>query len=71
MVSRALGKLADGMAEAADVLRGLLAPGMPPAVRLGAARSLLELGCKLRESVDLEARLAALETATAEDTHDE
>jgi hypothetical protein len=70
LVARALGRLADGMTEAADVLRALLAAGTPPAVRLGAARSLLELGCRLRESVELEARLTALETATAGDTHD-
>jgi hypothetical protein len=70
LVARALSRLADGMTEAADVLRALLAAGTPPAVRLGAARSLLELGCRLRESVELEARLTALETATAGDTHD-
>ena len=61
MVGRALGKMADGMADAADVLRQLLAAGTPPAVRLGAARSLLERGTKLRESVELETRLAELE----------
>ena len=65
MVQRALGRMADGMAEAADVLRALLPPGMPPAVRLGAARSLLELGVRLRESVELEARLASLEEQLA------
>ena len=60
MVSRALGKLADSMTEAADTLRQLLrAEG--ESVRLGAARSVLELGNKLRESVEIEARLQALE----------
>jgi hypothetical protein len=60
MVQRALGKMADGMAEAADTLRQLLrAEG--ESVRLGAARSILELGNKLRESAELEERLAALE----------
>jgi hypothetical protein len=63
MVARSLGRMADGMAEAADVLRALLAAGTPPAVRLGAARALLELGTKLRESVELEERLQALERA--------
>ena len=33
----------------------------PPAVRLGAARSILEIGIKLREAADLEERLSALE----------
>jgi hypothetical protein len=65
MVQRALGRMADGMAEAAHVLRALLDASTPPAVRLGAARTLLELGTKLRESVELEARIAALEAAEA------
>jgi hypothetical protein len=34
---------------------------VPPAVRLGAARAVLELGIKIRELVDLETRIAALE----------
>ncbi len=61
MVTRALGKLSDGMAQAGDVLRQLLAPETPPAVRLGACRAMLELGVKLRETVDHEQRLQALE----------
>jgi hypothetical protein len=61
MVGRALGKVADGMAEAGDVLRTLLAANVPPAVRLGACRTILALGVRLREVVELEARLAALE----------
>ena len=60
MVARSLGRLADGMAEAADVLRRLLA-SKNERVRLGAARTLLEWGVKLRESVELEERLRALE----------
>jgi len=32
------------------------------AVRLGAARAIIELGCKLRENLELADRLAALET---------
>jgi hypothetical protein len=65
MVARSLGRMADGMAEAADVLRALLDAGTPPAVRLGAARALLELGVKLRESVELEERLRTLEENAA------
>jgi hypothetical protein len=61
MVTRALGRMADGMSEAADTLRGLL-KAESEAVQLGAARSLLELGCKLREAVELEERVTALET---------
>jgi hypothetical protein len=64
MVQRALGRMADGMAEAADKLRQLLAADSE-SVRLGAARALLELGVKLRESVELAERLDALERLMA------
>jgi transposase-like protein len=65
MVQRALGRLADSMTAAADKLRELLtAEG--ESVRLGAARSLLELGVKLRESVELEQRLLAIERTLEE-----
>jgi hypothetical protein len=60
MVQRTLGKLADASTEAVDTLRSLLAVESVTA-KLGAARSILELGAKLRESVELEERLAALE----------
>src|SRR5262249_55802340 len=55
MVNRALGCMADSMTDAADTLRRLL---KAPAdnVKLGAARSLLELGAKLRDSVEVEDR---------------
>jgi hypothetical protein len=48
------------MARAAGTLAKLL-DAEKESVRLGAARALLELGVKLRESVELEQRLAALE----------
>ena len=67
MVSRALGRMADGMAEAAEGLRTLLNSASKEAVRLGAARSLIELGVRLRESTELEARIRALEQAKAEE----
>jgi hypothetical protein len=60
MVARAAGQLADGMAAAAATLRGLLTAKSEP-VRLAAARSILEIGNKLREAVELEARLQAVE----------
>ena len=60
MVERALGKLADAATAAVDTLRSLLnAEG--ESTRLGAARSILELGNRMRETVELEQRLAALE----------
>jgi hypothetical protein len=60
MVSRATAKIGEGMTEAADVLRKLLA-AESESVRLGACRTMLELGMKLREFVDLESRVVALE----------
>lgn len=60
MVRRALGKMADGMAEAADTLRQLLR-AESESVRLGACRAALELSVKLREAVEFEQRLAAVE----------
>ncbi len=60
MVARALGRMADGMAEAADTLRQLLR-AESETVRLGACRAALELSVKLRESVELEQRMQDLE----------
>jgi hypothetical protein len=65
LVQAAMGRMADGMSAAADVLRQLLT-AQSENVRLGAARSLLELGVKLRETVELEDRFAALEAALSE-----
>src|SRR5260221_5101440 len=61
---RASGRLSDGMAEAAAALRELLKDG-DPAVRLRAARALLDLGPRLRDSIELEARLVDLEQQRA------
>jgi hypothetical protein len=60
MVTGALGRLANGMSEAAGVLRQLLTAQSEP-VRLGACRALLELALKLRDHVEFEHRLRALE----------
>lgn len=60
MTSRALGRLADGMAAAAQTLRRLL-NAESETVRLSAARAVLEFGVRLRETVELEDRIAALE----------
>jgi hypothetical protein len=65
MIAQALGRMADGMADAADKLWQLLA-AKSEAVQLGACRALLELGVKLRESVELEQRLATLEQLAQE-----
>ena len=67
-VSRALGRLSDSATEAADTLRALLSAG-DDRVKLGAARAVLELGVKLKESTELEARIAALENPNSERPH--
>ena len=60
MLSRATGKMADGMSDAAATLRKLL-KAKSEGVRLGACRAMLELGVKLRDSVELEERFAEVE----------
>ena len=60
LVGRAVGLLADASSEAVSTLKGLLS-AQSESVRLGAARSILEIGNRLRESVELEQRLAELE----------
>ena len=65
MVAQAAGQLADGMGEAVATLRRLLAADAE-SVRLAAARSILEIGNKLRETVELEARLQAIEERLGE-----
>jgi hypothetical protein len=62
MVERAMGALADGMADAAVRLRELIR-SESEAVSLGACRSMIELGVKLKETCELEARVAAIEEA--------
>ena len=57
---RALGRLSAASTAAVRTLRQLL-NAKSEAVRLAAARSILELGAKLRETVELEQRLLALE----------
>jgi hypothetical protein len=68
MVQRTARALTAAGAEAVRGLLALLKDGVPPAVRLGAIRAVLELGVKLRETADLEARIAALEEQAAAGT---
>src|SRR5262245_45941652 len=56
----AVGQLADSMTDAVAELRQLLADD-DPRVRLGAARSLLSVGGKLREEIDIADQLEARE----------
>jgi hypothetical protein len=66
MLQRTAGELTAASTEAIQTLLELLKPPAPPAVRLGAARSVLELGIKVREVADLQERVAALELQAAE-----
>jgi hypothetical protein len=61
MVKRTAGALTASAMEAVRTLLELLKASAPPAVRLGAARSVLEIAVKLRAVSDLEERVAALE----------
>src|SRR5262249_41366360 len=58
---RPAGTLTAAGTESVKTLLVLQQPAIPAAVRLGAARAVIELGVKLRENTELEARLAALE----------
>jgi len=60
LITRATGKLAAACSAAAATLAALLR-GDSESVRLSAARSILELATKMRESEELAARVAALE----------
>jgi hypothetical protein len=65
MVTRAASTLTAASTEAIKPLLGLQQPTIPHAVRLGEARSILEIGIKMREVADLEERLTALVQQTA------
>ena len=71
MVSRTAGTLTAAAGEAVRTLLELLKSTASAAVRLGAARAVLEIGMKVREAADLEERLAALEenAAARQDQH--
>jgi hypothetical protein len=64
VLSRAVGKLADTASAAVDTLKKLL-KAKRENVRLAAARSILELGAKLRDAGELEERIRALEDVQA------
>jgi hypothetical protein len=60
-VQRTAAMLSAASLEAVKTLVSLQESSVPAAVRLGAARSILELGSKMREMVELEQRLAGVE----------
>lgn len=61
MVSRTAGTLTAAATEAVRTLLELLKRPATDAVRLGAARAVLEIGMKVREVTDLQEQLAELE----------
>jgi hypothetical protein len=65
MVKRSAAAMTAASVEAIKTLLSLQAISVPHAVRLGAARAIIELGVKLREVADTEERLAALEAQMA------
>lgn len=65
LTASAAGRLAGAMSAAVDTLRALL-DGESETVRCSAARAILDVGVRVREQVELEQRLAALEQRLAE-----
>ncbi len=61
MVQRTAGMLTAAAGEAVKTLLTLQKETTPAAVRLGAARAILEIGLKVRDAAELEERIAALE----------
>lgn len=66
MRQRTVGRLADLSVQAVATLSELLAPGPPPAVRLNAAKAILEHMVRVWETVELQQRIAALEAERRE-----
>ena len=65
MVQRTAGTLTSAAGEAVRTLLDLMKGTAPAAVRLGASRSVLEIGMKVRELAELEERLTSLEERMA------
>ena len=61
MVQRSAGMLTAAAMEAVRTLLDLQQKSVPGAVRLGAARAVLEIGIKMRELSDIQERIEALE----------
>ena len=66
MVQRSAGMLTAAAGEAVRTLLALQKESIPHAVRLGAARAILEVGMKIRQVVELEQRMAELEKMVEE-----
>jgi hypothetical protein len=66
IVQRTANALTAAATEAVRALLDLLKPSVAPSIRLNAARAVLELGPKSRESADLLQRVTELEERLAE-----
>jgi hypothetical protein len=64
MLASALGRMTDNMSRAADTVASLL-DGAEPHIRLRAARTLLSLGLRLQDAVDVDERVRELERELA------
>ena len=64
LIAVALGRIADNLTRAADALAGLL-DSPEPHIRIRAARALFSMGIRLRDSIDLTARVRTVETELA------
>ena len=64
VLTAALGRMTDNMTRAADAVAALL-DAEQPAIRLGAARTLVSLGLRLQDALDLTDRMRELERALA------
>jgi hypothetical protein len=65
LIALSTARLAAGALAAVETIVELLQVGTPPAVRLGAARSLLEQAQRWRTAEEIEIRLAAIEANMA------
>ncbi|MFM9965083.1 MAG: hypothetical protein ACKV2Q_28105 [Planctomycetaceae bacterium] len=61
LVDAAAGKISNTLDAAAECLKSLLGSEHSDAIRLSAARALFEIGIRLKEVVELERRLQAVE----------
>ncbi len=68
MVQRLAGTMTAAGTEAMKTVLDLLKGNTPANVRLGAARTIFEIGVKFREAADFEERLATLEQQALEST---
>ncbi|HZZ82578.1 MAG TPA: hypothetical protein VFE62_29030 [Gemmataceae bacterium] len=67
IVKRTAGALTAASTEAVKTLIELQKANTPPTVRLGAARAIIEMSCKLREITELSDRLRAVEEQITSD----